>query len=273
MAKEELLSGGNVTPVVRVDDTIRRVVGPWSAAVHSLLLHLKARGFSGAPRFLGIDEQGREILTFIEGEVGRYPYPSYILSDGVLLEAACLVRRYHDATTDYTPPAHAAWQFTYPDATRHEVICHNDLAPYNMVFVDEQPQALIDFDTAGPGPRAWDLAYAAYRFVPLSYAQDVEQLGLANPAEQARRLHEFCHAYNEAGDAGNTGNAGDVQLDEILALVEPRVQALCDLLITRSSAGEAAYQQMVADGHLAHYQREVAAFRRHRSEIEGYLAH
>src|SRR5579885_1784998 len=232
MAKEELLSGGNVTPVVRVDDTVRRVVGPWSAAVHSLLLHLKARGFSGAPRFLGIDEQGREILTFIEGEVGRYPYPSYILSDGVLLEAACVVRRYHDATTDYTPPAHAAWQFTYPDATRHEVICHNDLAPYNMVFVDEQPQALIDFDTAGPGPRAWDLAYAAYRFVPLSYAQDVEQLGLANPA----------------------------------------VQALFDLLITRSSAGEAAYQQMVADGHLAHYQREVAAFRRHRSEIEGYLA-
>ena len=63
------LAGGNVTPVVRVGETVRRVPGPWSPAVHRLLDHLAARGVDGAPRFLGLDAQGREILSYITGEV------------------------------------------------------------------------------------------------------------------------------------------------------------------------------------------------------------
>jgi hypothetical protein len=82
---ESLLSGGNVTPVVRVGDTVRRASGPWSFAVHGLLRHLEAHGFAGAPRWLGIDEQGREVLTFIPGKVGFLPY---LWSDDVLIGAA-----------------------------------------------------------------------------------------------------------------------------------------------------------------------------------------
>jgi hypothetical protein len=148
--EEAPLTGGNLSAVVRVGDTVRRPLQPWSAAVHGLLRHLAARGFDGAPRFLGIDDRGREILSFIAGEVGAYPLPAFMWSDEALAGAARLLRRLHDATRGYVAPDGATWQFAYPDRARHEVICHNDVAPYNMVFVDRQPRALIDFDTAGP---------------------------------------------------------------------------------------------------------------------------
>ena len=67
---ETPLGGGNMNSgVVRVGDTVRRPAGPWTPAVHALLAHLHAAGFDGAPRPLGIDEQGREVLTFISGPV------------------------------------------------------------------------------------------------------------------------------------------------------------------------------------------------------------
>src|SRR5579884_1088965 len=156
---ERPLAGGNLSTVVRVGETVRRGPRPGSAAVHGLFRLLEAREFDGAPRFLGIDERGREILSFIPGEVGAYPLPAYMWSDLALTDIARLLRRYHDATAGYTPPPGATWQFVYPDASRHEVICHNDVAPYNAVFMDGRPRALIDFDEAGPGPRSWDIAY------------------------------------------------------------------------------------------------------------------
>lgn len=243
------LAGGNVTPVVRVADTVRRIPGPWSPAVHRLLDHLAARGFDGAPRFLGIDAQGREVLSFIDGEVGQYPLPAYMWSDAALAGAARLLRRYHDATLDFVPPPGAQWQMVYPDATQHEVICHNDFAPYNVVYVAEQPRAVIDFDLAGPGQRLWDLAYAAYRFVPLSYAADMRDLGLADLAQQSRRLQLFCTAYGLDAPQG------------LLDMVARRIQAMCDLLAQRAAAGDPAFRKMVDEGHLAHYQRELVAFR------------
>ena len=72
MPNQEIpLTGGNVnTGVVRVDNTVRRMVTSASPTIHRLLLHLEAKGFAGSPRFLGIDAKGREILTFFEGETG-----------------------------------------------------------------------------------------------------------------------------------------------------------------------------------------------------------
>jgi hypothetical protein len=64
------LNGGNMNSgVVRVGDTVRRPAGPWTSAVHALLDHLHAAGFHGAPRPLGLDGHGREVLTFISGTV------------------------------------------------------------------------------------------------------------------------------------------------------------------------------------------------------------
>jgi Phosphotransferase enzyme family len=259
MDEEELpLSGGNVSTVVRVGNTVRRTMGPWSPSVHTLLRHLESKGFSGAPRFLDIDERGREVLTFIDGEIGNYPLKTYMWSDGVLQEVAHLLRRFHDATIDFVPLPGATWQLEYPDATQHEVICHNDVAPYNMVYVDSRPEALIDFDTAGPGPRLWDVTHAVYRFVPLLHIdnEEMRQAGLTDPAAQSRRLKLFCSAY------------GLAQPRAVLDMLEPRLQAMCATIIESAAAGNASFQRMLAEGHLQHYQREIEALHDYRGALE-----
>jgi hypothetical protein len=251
------LSGGNLTSVVRVGATVRRTMQPWNTTVHHLLRQLEESHLDLAPRFLGIDERGREILSYIPGEVGFFPY---VWTEECLVSAATLLRRYHDATTQFRQPSQANWQFVYPDETRHEVICHNDFAPYNLVFVDQTVHALIDFDTCGPGPRLWDLAYAVYWFVPL-YPHDLPYARGLNDALQAnQRLQRFCMAY------------GISYTQELLDMVELRLEALCQLLITRAANGEQAYQTMIEEGHLAGYQQSLATFRAHRPLLEQHLS-
>src|SRR5947208_2988840 len=109
---EEALSGGNVSgTVVRIGQTVRRPTGPWTPAVHEFLRHLERRGFDGCPRVLGIDEQGREILEFIAGDV---PWPeghyAHLGSDEAMGRAGRLLRRFHDASMSFTPPAGALWR-------------------------------------------------------------------------------------------------------------------------------------------------------------------
>ena len=253
---ESPLRGGNISQVVRVGTTVRRHQGPWSVAVHGLLQHLETQGFDGAPRFLGIDDQEREILSFLPGEVGNYPLQPSMWSDIALIQAGRLLRRLHDATDGYDP-SDAQWQQVYPDPSQHDVICHNDVAPYNTVFVDGEPYAFIDFDTAGPGPRIWDVAYAAYTFVPLAQFVPLPD-GTTVPYEAVRhaenrrcRLQLLCASYG-------LERAGDLTL-----VVERRLRALCETLVDRAAEGDAVYQRLIDDGHLAHYQAEVAFIQQH----------
>ncbi|WP_344890962.1 phosphotransferase, partial [Nonomuraea antimicrobica] len=190
MPDEEVLTGGGVNHVVRSGDTVRRPAGPWSPAVQALLRHLAVRGFTGAPRGHGFDDQGREILDFVPGQTADHPLPGWARADEALTGVARLLRAYHDATTGFPAPPDAVWYF--PPVEPAEVICHGDVAPYNCVFEGGRPVALIDFDTAHPGPRVWDAAYAAYRFVPL---HDPGHVGAHPVEEQARRLRLFADAY------------------------------------------------------------------------------
>ena len=256
--KEILLKGGNITGVVRIGQTVHRTTGPWSTAVHGLLQHLEAQGFEGAPRFLGFDQLGREILSFIEGEVGTYPLQGYMWSDESVREVAGFLRRYHDATIGYRAPHGTTWQLEYPDHGQHEVICHNDVAPYNMVYKDKKPHGLIDWDTAGPGPRLWDIAYAIYRFIPLSYALDMQELGLTDLTTQARRLRLFSQTYGLA-----------LPYEAILDAVERRLDALCTLLLQR--AHDPVYRKMIDEGHLDHYRHDIVFLQQQRAHLEHLL--
>lgn len=260
MAEEAiLLSGGNITHVVRIGQTVRRTTNPWSATVHHLLKHLEIQGFTGAPRFLGIDEEGREMLSFLPGEVGHYPLPAALWSDNTLIATARFLRRYHDVTANFMPPADAIWQFVYPDTQRHEVICHNDVAPYNIVYQNNLPSALIDFDTAGPGPRLWDIAYALYRCAPLSYAPDMQEQGLTDLRWQAQRLHLFCTAYGLQSP-----------IETILATVCERLQAMCNTISNGAAAHNPTYQRLLAEGHLDFYQREIVTLQEHSAQLIRY---
>src|ERR1700761_2177353 len=99
------LLGGDVTEgVVRVGETVRRPLQASSPLVHALLTHLEQVGFDGAPRFLGIDSKGREVLTFVPGEVAGRPRPPWIADEERLTSVARLVRAYDDAAQSFTPP-------------------------------------------------------------------------------------------------------------------------------------------------------------------------
>lgn len=121
------------TGVVRVGNTVRRPAGPHTPAVHALLAYLHAAGFEGAPRPLGIDDRGREVLSFIPGTV---PWPDrfdLLEPPQRLARAARLIREFHDAVTGFVPPAGARWQVLIPAEGEGEIIAHHDLAPWNLV--------------------------------------------------------------------------------------------------------------------------------------------
>ena len=86
--------------VVRVGATVRRPQHEGSAAIHHLLLHLENVGFDGAPRYLGEDDQGREVLSYIDGEAAIEPYPAWSKQDDALVSVARLLRRYHARRCD-----------------------------------------------------------------------------------------------------------------------------------------------------------------------------
>jgi len=226
------LSGGNMSGgVVRVGDTVRRPAGPWTPAVHALLTHLHAAGFDGAPRPLGIDERGREILTFVPGTVA-WPGNVHLLDgDGQLRRATRLIRDFHDAVARFTPPPGARWQVLIP-ADGDEIIAHHDLAPWNLVIGDRQ-WAFIDWDTAAPGTRLWDLAYAVHGFVPLT----------ANPAWQrgdaSHRLRLITDTY---------GLTEQQRLD-IIPLLARRTRAMYEFLAQQAARGTQPWTRLWHEGH------------------------
>lgn len=181
--------------IVRAGDTVRRPVRPHTAAVHGLLRHLEAVGFDGAPRVLGIDEQGREILSWVPGDTPRWPLPRYAVTDETLVALAGLLRRFHDAASSYEPPAGAVWDTAATsnlDAAP-ELIGHCDVTPENVVFDRGVPYALIDFDLARPTTRLFDVVTTLRHWAPLDDPADRDPL--QRDAEVGRRLALFCSAY------------------------------------------------------------------------------
>ena len=195
------LVGGDVNVgenvVVRVGDTVRRPLSDRAEAVHALLLHFEAAGFDGAPRFLGIDDRGREVLTFVEGEPGLAPVPA---DDGVLDDLGRLLRRMHDAQAGFTLPDDVAWPAHLPvEPAADSVVCHNDLFWPNVIFREGRPVALIDWDLAAPAPRLYDVASTANYWVPLRPDDQAAAWGLPTAA-RGTRLRLLCDAYGLTED-------------------------------------------------------------------------
>lgn len=257
----EILHGGRPNQIARTGNLVHRPSGPWSKSVHALLNHLHTVGFSAAPHPLGFDETGNEILTFLQGDVCNYPLSAAASSLTALESSAKLLRAYHDATVTFlqTHPAGQTWMF--PARSPAEVICHGDFAPYNVVLDGDQAIGLIDFDTAHPGPRAWDLAYALYRWGPLSNAPDLVSFGdLDNRIARARR---FCEVYGLApADRA-------VLVDGVSA----RLQALADHIVTEAAQGNQAFQANMADGHHLLYLADKAYIQANRVPIAHGLVH
>lgn len=256
MESEIPLAGGNINAgVVRVGDTVRRATTAISPTVHALLAHLEQKGFAASPRFLGIDEKGREMLSFFAGETG---IPASIWqSDIPLVSCAKMLRAYHEATLDFVAPASACWGFSYPDIQRCEVICHNDFAPYNFVYKDSVPYAVIDFDLAGPGPRLRDIAYAVYWMTPLSFnGDDMKAFAEVDLQAGHRRLRLFCETYGVPVDGA------------LFAMVAEQLRFMGSERHMQQVLGAESAAKLKREGHLAHWQREAEVFLANRPRLE-----
>jgi Ser/Thr protein kinase RdoA (MazF antagonist) len=224
---EHPLTGGNVAgAVVRVGATVRKPAGAATPAVEALLDHLAGVGFAGAPRTLGRDESGRHVLEYVPGHLADTLPP---MSGRQLRRTGRLIRDFHDAVADFRPPPDARWNVVIPP-DRTELICHHDLAPWNLVR-DGDRWVFIDWDGAGPGSRLWDLAYAAHGFVPMAPGGD--------PGVDAPRLRDLVDGYG---------------LDErdrrsLPALVGAHTRAMFELLRTASLTGDQPWARLYAEGH------------------------
>jgi hypothetical protein len=195
---EDPLLGGTANKglVFRVGDTVRRPLRATSAATHALLRHLADVGFDGAPRFLGIDAKGREVLSYISGQAVTPPYPPWALTDAALASVAELLRAYHEAVSTFDPNGHR-WPKAVPAPFRTGIVSHNDPNLDNVVFRDGRAVALIDFDLASPGSEVWDVAAAARLWAPLRTDGDIAD---ARRGRVLTRLRGFADAYG-LGDA------------------------------------------------------------------------
>ncbi|RKS09829.1 Ser/Thr protein kinase RdoA (MazF antagonist) [Nocardiopsis sp. Huas11] len=202
----EPLEGDGVTAgIVRVGDTVRRPVRPFSATVRAYLAHLHDAGFAAAPVPLGVDGQGREVLSYVPGDVPREPLPAEATGEAVLVALAGLIRRLHDAAQGWEPPPDAVWgglpgahTVDLPPVDEPaELVGHRDYCPGNVVFRDGLPSALIDFDLARPTTRLYDVVNALYWWAPLLDPRD-RPPALAE-AHIPRRVAVFADAYGLTG--------------------------------------------------------------------------
>lgn len=209
-----------------------------------LLDRLRAAGVAGVPAWRGVDDQGRDIFDYLPGEVGNYPLPQQVRRDSAVITAARLLRGVHDASVPLAERADLPWQ--QPPMEQAEVVCHGDFAPYNCVFRDGDAVGVIDFDCARPGPRRWDLAYALYRFAPLTAPGNTD--GFGDPTEQARRARLFLDSY------GCTREERHCALETVV----PRLEALIAFMSVAARDGDRDFARHIEEGHADLYRNDIA---------------
>lgn len=201
---EEVLAGNDTHPVVRIGDTVHRPTSWWTPAVHELLKYLESINFKYSPRVLGFDDQGREILTFMDGESGKEGWFK-IHSDQGLRNYAKFLREYHQAVAGYKPAADSVWAYAEGGLKPGEIICHGDFGPWNITWDGETPVGIIDWDLVFPTKPSYDIMYALEWSAPFhDDKMALEWHHFKEIPDRKRRIDVFLEAYGtsrqEIGD-------------------------------------------------------------------------
>lgn len=257
------LPRGDVTEgVVRIGDTVRRPHQPTSDFVEAYLRHLEAAGFDGAPRWLGRDERGRDVLTFLEGRVPGSPVDEWATRDDVLPGVASLLRRLHDASEGFDPPRRT------PEPGRPEpifpageplLVAQRDMTPQNTVFRGDGAIGVVDFDLSDRTTRSVDFINTAMHWVPLVAEEDLEP-ALAD-RDAGRRLRLMYDAYGR--------DRFDVEL--LLDAAALRFEGSHAVMEWAARTKGGGWARMWEEGVGDVIRRRVAWFRSTREELERAL--
>jgi hypothetical protein len=269
----EVLAGGMANPgaVVRIGDEVRRPSSPHTESIFALVGHARARGFTGAPEPLGIDEFGRERWEFVPGDVPLPPFPGWSQSDELLASTAELLRRFHDAVADFVAPSDATWNnelaFVHAAAGRAPapsalVYGHNDVCPENVICRDGAAVAIIDFDFAAPTDPLHDVGQLAKMWVPLEPDEDARRTGRAG-LDRFERLRIIADSY---------GVDGDDDRERLLDIIVTTIHRGSLFARTRVDRGEQPFVEMWnASGGQARYDRRSAWIDANRDRLLGAL--
>jgi Phosphotransferase enzyme family len=195
-----LLGGLEAGRVVRVGETVRRPAGAWTPTLFGLLQHLQRKGFP-APRPLGIDERGREILSFLPGEGSNWPWPPALLATDGARQIGAMLRTYHAAVADFEAPSPAVWRHGPQPLRPGEIVLHGDFGPHNLIWEAGRLTGVIDFELARPGDAAEDIGFAVIRAVQLRPDEMTRPVGFAAPPDRRARLAAFAEGYGWAAAA------------------------------------------------------------------------
>jgi hypothetical protein len=209
----ELPAGDVTVGVVRIGDTVRRPRQESSGRVAAYLRHLESAGFEGSPRYLGRDSKGRDVLTFLPGDVPGTPIESWAAADAVLPGVARLVRRLHDASVGYVAPPRPVVpgrpQPNLADGERR-IVAQRDVTPQNTVFRDGVAWGLIDFDLSDWTTRSIDLANTALHWIPL--CDPADRPTVFGDIDVVARLRLMLDAYGrDAVDAAQFLHAAELR--------------------------------------------------------------
>ena len=255
MIENEILHGGRERKIAKAADKVIRPAGPATPHIHAALSFMHENGFTFVPKPYGITEDGREILSFVEGTVYNDSFPDEIRTDEVLMEAASLLRRYHDVIQRYMSKLTGNETWTLPARAPAEVLCHGDIAPYNTTVIDGHIHGIIDFDLLHPGPRLWDLAYAVYRWVPFVSPDNADYQGGLD--EQLRRLRLFVDTYD----------LHESERQQLPDRMIQRLQYLVDFMTSQADNGNEDFQKNIEDGHAKLYQEDIRYMKEHRQAM------
>ncbi len=231
--EEQILSGGQNTDVVRIGDTVHRPIGLNSDYVHNTLTLLEEKNYKHAPKYLGIDDKGREILSYIDGEMGG----GIEWTDSQLMIVIKMLRDFHDATAGSEL------------CNGKETVCHRDIAPWNTVLRNNIPIAFIDFDGVEPGSCVEDIAYALWTFLELGNPDiDIQT--------QTKRIKTMCDAYG-FNEGKSLVNAIVVEQNRVLEIRK-----------SMATSGKDSEIQEFSKDRIKVIEEEIKWVERYRNEIE-----
>lgn len=182
------------------------------------------------------------------------------MTDEALVTVATMLRMFHDAQYGFTPQPGAVWRSFGPPPPDTEVICHHDAAPHNVIWRPDGTLGLIDFDLASPGARIYDVAYAAWTWVPIFADRDSITLGWKHP-DRPRRLRLFADAY------------GLIPRDRhrLIRTIRKRIVDHVEGIRRMAAAGEPAFVRIVHKGHLRRPMRDLRLLDYERHALENAL--
>lgn len=241
---------GAVSGATRIGRTVRRPTGAWTPAVHELLTYLHDNGLRGIPQLHGIDDEGREVLEYVEGR--GVPIDREIVLDTVLTEAVVWLRDFHDLVEGFRPSEPRIWRGGTREVADDEIICHHDPGAYNWIIQSGHFVAMIDWDMAGPGRPIEDLAFLAWTAIPLYREIPVEDV--------VRRLDLLVEAYGEWGPM------------TVLDAVVTRMSAASDRIEAGQARGDQGFVNLASVGEPQRTRDRVAAFRLRLPEIEASMS-